>query len=255
MGGAKLSVDMLALHGSRNRLRNTIKVVQNVPMNVEDVVFSGLCSSLAVLTPEQKEIGALVIDLGGGTTDYVAYCGKILATAGALGVGGDHVTNDIALAFNISIKQAERLKREFGSATVEPSVRSRRVELEPEIGFPDRSVSLPALHTVINARMDEILTTIRSRLQDYDITHQIGAGSILTGGGARLSNTEKLAQRVFGLPCTIGRPGDVDGLASATGSPEYATPVGMVRYGFMMGERDAGFSITDWLKGLIGRSK
>ena len=118
MEGAKLALDMLVLHGVRNLLRNTVKVVRSIPMTVQDVTFSGLCSALAALTPEQKKSGAVVIDLGAGTTDYIAYAGNVVAAAGALGVGGDHVTNDIAVAFSIPLTQAENLKHESASATV-----------------------------------------------------------------------------------------------------------------------------------------
>ena len=91
MHGAKLAVDMLILHGVMNRLKNSMKIVKNIPMHVEDVVFGGICSALAVLSPEEKEQGAAVLDLGGGTTDYLVYASSKIADAGTLAVGGDHV--------------------------------------------------------------------------------------------------------------------------------------------------------------------
>ena len=127
MAGAKLAVDMLILHGVRSLLRNSVKVVRSIPLDVQDVAFSGLCSALSVLTPEQKKSGALVIDMGAGTTGYLAYAGNVVAAAGALGVGGDHITNDIAIAFGVPLSQAETLKRESGSAVVSAVGAAQRV--------------------------------------------------------------------------------------------------------------------------------
>ncbi|MFC1497811.1 cell division protein FtsA [Verrucomicrobiota bacterium] len=251
MEGAKLSVNMLVLHGIRSRLRNAVRVVHNVSVEVQDAVFSGLCSALSVLTAEQKKSGVVVIDFGGGTTDYLVYADNVVASAGVLGVGGDHLTNDIALGFNIPISQAERLKRVSGSAVVEAlNGAQKRVSVPPEVGFPGRSISLRALHTVINARADEILNMVKRRLQDDGILHRIGAGVVLTGGGAHLNGMVKLTEDVFKLPCSIGRPRNISGLATATEGPEYAACSGLVQYGFrtMAGRRQ-----TSGLGGLFGR--
>ena len=251
--GAKLSVDMLALFGVRVRLRNTVKVVRSVPMGVQDVAFSGLCSALAVLTPEQKEAGVLLIDLGGGTTDYVAYATNTLAAAGALGIGGDHVTNDVAMAFSIPVRQAEALKRESGSAVIDLSARSRRISLPSEVGFSAKTISLHALQTVVHARMDEILCMIRTRIEPENLLHHIGAGVVLTGGGARMKEITTLAEKIFGLPCSVGAPRGVSGLAAAIAGPEYATPIGLVRYGFKAAAQAAPQSLLDsWWKKVFG---
>ena len=250
--GAKLAVDMLALYGVRSRMRNTVKVVRTVPMEVQDVAFSGLCSALAVLTPEHKESGVLLIDLGAGTTDYVAYAADTVAAAGAIGVGGDHVTNDIALAFNIPARQAEALKRESGGAMVDPSARAQRLTLPPDVGFPERTITLHALQTVMNARLDETLTMIRSRI-DPEIVSHIGAGVVLTGGGARCKDARLLAERIFGMPCSLGTARGVSGLATAISGPEYATAIGMVRYGFKTAARaEPNSLIGSWWQKMFG---
>jgi len=252
--GARLAVDMLVLHGVRNRLRNTVKVAREIPMEVQDVAFSGLCSALAVLTPEQKKSGAIVVDLGGGTTEYVAYAGNVLAAAGGVGVGGDHVTNDIALAFNIPVAQAERLKVGAGSAIVDSAGSAQRVSLPAEVGFPGRSVSLRSLHTVMGARMDEILRMIVKEMEGQNMRHQVGAGVILTGGGSHMKGIEQLVTKVFGLPCTVGKPRNVSGLATATEGPEYATAVGMVAYGFRsLAAQRARSGLGGFQKNLFGR--
>ena len=253
MEGAQLALDMLVLHGIRARLNNTVRVVRSIPLDVQDVAFSGLCSALSVLTPEQKKSGVVVIDLGAGTTDYLSYANNVVATAGALGVGADHVTNDITLAFTIPISQAERLKRESGSAVITATNPSQKVVLPPEGGFPGRSVSLRALHTVINARVEEIFMMIRKRLEKAGVGHHVGAGVVLTGGGAHLKGVADLGEKVFGMPCSIGRPRHVSGLATATEGPEYAACSGLVQYGFRTNGGPHAISPFGWLRGLFGR--
>ena len=229
--GGTLALDMLILHAKSNHIRNSVKLLREIPMDVTDVAFGGLCSALAVLTPEQKEGGALVIDLGGGTTTYVAYAAGVFAAAGAIGIGGDHVTNDIALAFNIPRGQAERLKCESGQAIAEDSTRGQRVTLPPDGGYPGRSVSLVGLHNVMHLRMNETLQIVLRDIERQGLLHQIGAGVILTGGGAHMKGLIKLAERVFRAPCMVGRPMGFSGLPPGAERPEYASAAGLVRYG------------------------
>lgn len=233
MEGSKLSVEMLILHGVRGRLRNTVKVVRSVPMDVQDVAFGGLCSALAVLHPEQKERGSIVIDLGGGTTDFVVYAKNAIALAGSLSVGGDHITNDIATGLRIgSTGQAEKLKEKFGNAMLDISVRRKKVAIPEEVGSSERFVGVYDLNTIVHVRMEETFTMIRDLLDREGLLHMLGAGVVLCGGGSHLENVEKLAGKVFSLPCEVGRPRNVSGLATVTEGPEFAATVGMVRYGF-----------------------
>ena len=238
MEGSKLSVDMLILHGVRGRLRNTVKVVRSTPMDVQDVAFGGLCSALAVLNPQQKERGAIVIDLGGGTTDFLVYAKNAIAFAGSLSVGGDHITNDIATGLRMdSTAQAEQLKEQFGNAMVDLSVRGKKVAVPVDAGSSERFVAVSDLHTIVHVRMEEALTMIRDLLDREGLLHLIGAGAILCGGGSYLANVDKLAAKIFRLPCEIGRPRNVSGLATVTEGPEFSATVGMVRYGFSTMQR------------------
>ncbi len=230
---ATLALDMLILHTQDSHIRNTVRLLSHdLNMDVADTAFSGLCSALAVLTPEQKEGGVLVIDLGGGTTTYTAYAAGIFAAAGAYAIGGDHVTNDIALAFNIPRAQAEQLKCEMGNAIAEDSGRNQRFTLPAEVGYPSRNVSLSGLHTVIHLRMAELFQLILRDIERKGIVHQMSAGVVLTGGGAHMKGLIKLAERIFRAPCMLGRPVGFSGLAAATEKPECATPAGLLRYAF-----------------------
>lgn len=230
MEGARLALDMLIVHGARNRLHTPVRLVKTIPLELEDLVFGGLCSALAVLSPEQKESGALVIDLGGGTTDYALYASSKIAAMGSLAIGGDHVTNDIASAFQIQARQAERIKRDAGSATIDVANRMKAISVPAEVGFEARTLTQGLLHTVINARMEELFLLILKRLHGENL-HQLKAGVILTGGGAKLRGVRELAEKVFRLPCAIGKLQGVSGAITQVADPEYAAAVGLLKYG------------------------
>jgi len=254
MDGAKLELDMLALHGVRSRIQNVIRAVESIGFEKGEVAFGGLCSALSALTEEQKKAGVLLLDMGGGTTDYVAYCDGVTAEAGSIAVGGEHVTNDIALAFNIPMLRAERLKCEQGSAHIEPAHAARRISLPAEVGFNPRTLSLNALQTVIHARCDELLGLVRARLDRQRLLPLIGACIVLTGGGAHLKGLDKLAEKVFGLPCRIGMPHNVSGVAVVTEGPEYAACIGLIQYAYKcMDREEVGHPIRHWFQELFGR--
>ena len=160
--GSQLLLNMLLIHAKRGPVENMRSVAVAAELDVDDVVFSGLCSALAVLTPDQKRNGVAVIDLGGGTTNYLAYAGSVMAAAGSIAVGGEHVTNDLVLAFNILQMRAEEMKLQYGSAVISPSAGLRRIPVPNDFGKQDQTISLKAFHTVINARMSETLQIIRS---------------------------------------------------------------------------------------------
>ena len=249
-----LTLNVMAVHGLKNRIDNAVSVAKSVQLEVSDVAFSGVCAALAVLTPEQKRNGVVLVDLGGGTTNYIAYCNNVISAVGCIAVGGDHVTNDIALAFNIPLNRAEEVKRAEGCALLDPETSGRRVVLSAEVGFEERLLSCKALHTVINARMDETFRLLRSKLDEAGVLPHLGAGVILTGGGAYLRKVSDLAQRVFGLPCRIGLPTNVDGLDKVDQPAALSTAAGLVLYGKMTYEdRKLLSPLRNLFKGVFGR--
>jgi cell division protein FtsA len=157
----------------------------------------------------------------------------VISAVGCVAVGGDHITNDIALAFNIPLNRAEEVKRAEGCAQIDPDTSARRVPLPADVGFEERMISCKALQTVINARMDETFRVLRTRLDETGVLPHLGGGVILTGGGAYLRKVTELAQRIFGLPCRIGLPVNVDGLDKAEQPAALATAAGLVIYGQM----------------------
>jgi cell division protein FtsA len=231
MVGANIQVDVHVVHGNCNRLQNPIRAVQSLSIEVEDVVFSGLASALALLANHQKEQGALVIDLGGGTTEYVVYDRGIVRHTAVLAVGGDHISNDLAYGLKVPLGRAEQLKIEHGSAFVTPSARGKTIQLTNINGLPERSVNLEHLQRIMSLRLEEIFQIIREELQPLGLLDHVRGGLFLCGGGARISGIQELAQSVFELPAALGKTHCLNGFCSALDMPEFATGIGLVKFG------------------------
>lgn len=231
MQGSRLSLDMLIVHGVRNQLSQFIQVARSVGLEIEDIACSGLCAALSVLTPAQKECGALTIDLGAGATSYLVYADDVIADIGMLAVGGDHLTNDIAMGFNLPMQRAELLKKESGAAVLNGTgLPFQSITVPAEGGFPACSIAAADLYTIVNARVCETFEIIRRSLDARGLLNSLGAGVILSGGGARLNGIATVAERVFDMPCAIGQPKNFSGMANAYEGPTYAALLGMIRY-------------------------
>ncbi|MGD1018800.1 MAG: cell division protein FtsA [Verrucomicrobiia bacterium] len=228
MIGAKLEADVHVIYGVRTRLQNTIKCIKQVPLDVANIAVSGFASALAVLTSEHQQLGAVVIDMGGGTTDYIVYSEGTIQHSGVLAVGGDHITNDVAIGLRIPMNRAETLKVEHGS--VEVPLVDEAITLKREVGLPDRQVSKQQLCRAMNLRVEETLTLVKKELEKHKLLDYLGAGVFITGGCARLRGMEPLAAQIFGQPVHIGHSLTVGGPTSAIESPEYSTAIGLVRY-------------------------
>src|SRR5436309_13219725 len=155
MLGARVEVDVHVVHGTLNRLQNAIRTAKGLQLEVDDIVFSGLASALALLTSEQKELGSLVIDIGGGTTEFVVYGNGIIKHTGVLAVGGDHISNDLAYGLKVPLSRAEQLKIEHGSAMVEDSIKGQTVAITNELGMPLRTINVEHLRRIMSLRLEE----------------------------------------------------------------------------------------------------
>ncbi len=258
MTGSQLALNVLMVHGARARFENAVTVLRNASVDVQDTVFGVCAASLAVLSADQKKNGVLLIDLGGGTTDYAVFVNDVIAAAGSIGVGGDHITNDVALGFNITSVQAEELKRKEGSAVIDADASGRRLSLPQSPGFLDRSIGVRALQTVINARIDETFRVVRAHLDDEGVLPLLGSGIVLTGGGTQLRNIGKLAQQTFGLPCMIGSLRNISCAPSIDPTPDLATVAGLLLYGFEHGSdgeriRPMGKRVKKMIEGMFKR--
>ncbi len=254
MLGARLEVDVHVVHGQLNRLQNAIRVVKGMQLEVDEVVFNGLASSLALLTSEQKELGALVIDIGGGTTDYAVYSGGVIKHTGVLAVGGDHVSNDLAYGLKVPLGRAEQLKIEHGSATVDDAVKGQSITPTSELGLPLKAINLGHLRRIMSLRLEEIFQLVGQDVEQAGLLDFLRAGVFLCGGGARVPDIAKLAERVLQLPVCVGKTNSVSGLKSALDQPEFAAPIGLVKFGsFKSRKRESRSTLTQEIKNALAR--
>lgn len=248
--GDILALDSFGIFAKNSQYQTLRSVVQDSDYDVEEIAFSGLCSALAVLTAEQKTSGVVVIDLGGGTTDYIAYSGDEISAAGSFAVGGEHITNDIAAAFALRTAQAETLKIRDGNAKVVSGNSLKRVNVSGDLSKREHSISVKSLHTVINARMTEILKLVRAELLKRDILTKITAGVVFTGGGAAMPGLLELGEDVFGVPCQIGIPKVGGHAMEGVADPwAFASTIGLVMYGFMNGRPESSGGLFSRLFG------
>ncbi len=254
MLGARIEVDMHVLHGNLNRLQNAVRTVKGLQLEVDDIVFNGLACSLALLTNEQKELGSLVIDLGGGTTDYVVYANGIIKHTGVLAVGGDHVSNDLAYGLKVSLGRAERLKIEHGSAFVADTDKGQTVTIASDLGMPVKIVNREHLRRIMSLRLEEIFLLIAHDLEQAGVLDYLRAGVFICGGGARIDGIAKLAEDVLQMPVTLGKTNSISGLKSALDQPEFATPIGLVKFGsFHQRKRSGKGSMVAGIKTTLGQ--
>ena len=240
MLGQSLEVDVHVTYGNFNRLQNPVRVVRGLPMEVEGVVFNGLAAGLAVLTSEQKLHGALVIDLGAGTTDYAVFHDGLVRHTGVLAIGGDHITNDLAYFFKLPIGAAEALKQEHGSALVDESVKGRTVTPSGKQGLLDRPINLDHLQRIMAARVEETLQLIEEELKERKVLRCVRAGVVICGGGAHIPGIARLAESIFQAPSAVGHSANLSGEKEVLDPPEFATGIGLVRYGAQQHRRKKG---------------
>ncbi|HNQ74355.1 MAG TPA: cell division protein FtsA [Verrucomicrobiota bacterium] len=254
MLGARLEVDVHVVHGHLNRLQNAIRVVRGIQLEVEEVVFNGLATSLAVLTPTQKTLGALVIDLGAGTTNYAVYYQGVIRHTGVLAVGGDHVTNDLAYGLKVPQGRAEQLKIDHGHAVMTAADEDQKIELKSGHGLPASHVNLSHLRRIMSLRLEEIFELIAQDLMQLDLFECLRAGVVLTGGGARIRGITQLAEQVLGLPVVVGNITGASSLKSSIDQPEFATGIGLAYFGSLKSRREAPrFSLLGGIKQVWGK--
>jgi cell division protein FtsA len=252
MLGARLEVDMHVVHGNTNRLQNSVRLVKGLQLEVEEIVFNGLASSLALLTSEQKELGALVIDIGGGTTDYVVYSDGVIRHTGALALGGDHVSNDLGHGLKVPLSRAEKLKLEHGSALVDEAMKGRTLTITNELGLPLKTINVEHLQRIVSLRLEEIFQIIAQDLEQAGLVDYLRAGAFLCGGCARAPQIARLAEPVLQMPVSLGKTNSISGLKSALDQPEFVTAIGLAKFGSLKTrKREGKMSIAQGIKSTI----
>lgn len=231
--GRTIEADFHIVHGIGSRIQNSIKLVREIPLDLDDIVFAPIATAQLALDLEQREGGALVIDIGGGTTDYALYLGGSIAASGCIPVGGDHITNDIHLVTGLPFSKAERLKVTEGNVSGDPVHSLGNARLTDDRGFAEVEVSRMVLNELIRQRLEEVLKLVRARLPAGSV-ELIGAGVFLTGGTSLMRGFDQLAYEVFGRAIYRPEIPEITGMQAGFRDPRYATGIGLIRYAQLM---------------------
>ncbi len=245
MAGVRLEGEIHIITGAVTSAQNIYKSVQRAGVEVSDLVLQPLATSYAVLSEDEKELGVAVLDLGGGTADLaVFYDGSIRHTA-VIGLGGENVTNDVAIGLRTPRDQAERIKIEHG-VSLQAMVEADEIIEVPGVGGRDpREVSRDVLAAIIEPRMEEIFALTLREIQRSEYMDLLTTGLVLTGGGAMLDGAVELAEQVFDMPVKLGLPSGIEGLSEEVATPMFATAVGLLQYAVKEGQgRGRGFRST-----------
>lgn len=234
MTGHRLEVETHIVTGSHTSVQNVIKCVHQAGFDVDDVVSQGLASGEGVLTHNEIDLGVVLVDIGAGTTDVAVYNEGSALHLAVLPVGGNHVTNDIAIGLRTTLVEAEQLKLNYGHTLAEVIPAEERIDVRQVGG--DRMQPTPRrfLAEIIGPRMREIFQLAREEVRRSGYDGLLPAGLVVTGGGARLMGTTDAAQQVFDSAVRLGLPSGVGGLADRVAGPSYATAVGLVKWGVRM---------------------
>jgi cell division protein FtsA len=239
MSGVRLEVDTHLITGSVTAVKNIQKCASEVGVTLEGIVFSGLAASYSTLTDTEKELGVVLIDIGGGTTSVTAFVEGALMYSFVLPIGGKNVTNDLAAGLRISLESAEKVK----IALSEKKKEDDRDELELGVlGLEeaDRRISRKTLtEGIIRPRLNEIFTMVNLGLSEGKVIGKTPAGAVITGGGALCVGALESAKRILSLPARIGKPKGITGLIDEVEDPAFAAAVGLVLYGSKTEGRDA----------------
>ena len=226
--GRMLEADYHIIHGMRARIQNAIRCVREIPLEVEDVVFNPIAAAQVVLSREAKNNGSLMIDFGAGTADYVLYQDGMITASGSVPLGGDHITNDIALALQIPNGRAEKVKLEDASCLYEGVPDDEILQIEDDGGLVIGEVERAFLNEVVYLRTKEILDQVRERCQDH--LSRLAAGVYLTGGVSLMKGIDSVAKDVFQMKVTRAGSAPVSGVSAMFENPLYSTPIGLIRY-------------------------
>jgi len=231
MSGVRLGVKVNLVTAATSCVQNVIRCAERCGLTVADVVLEALASAEATLSDDEKEIGAAVIDIGGGTTDILLYVDGGIAHTSVIPVGGNNITSDIAAGLRTPMAEADRLKRLSGCALGRMIGDEEEIEVPGVGGHQPRRTARRVLGDIIEPRAEEIFAVIRKRIEDTGLLEQLSAGAVLTGGAVLLEGMPEFAEEILGMPVRVGFPTGVKGITQLVHGPQYATGVGLVKYG------------------------
>lgn len=230
--GIKLETNVHIVTGQVTAAQNLVKCIHTAGMDVSDVVLQQIASSEAVLSEDEKEIGCVLIDIGGGTSDIAIFSGGSIRYTENLTLGGDHLDRDVALGLSTPLAESRKLKEKHGVALSELVPPQDMVEVESVAGRRPKHVSKRDLSLIIEPRMEEIFTFVRREIVKSGYKDLLPAGAIITGGTIKMHGTVELAERILEMPVRRGIPTQVGGISDIIANPIYSTGVGLVQYGY-----------------------
>jgi cell division protein FtsA len=228
MIGQRLEANVHIVTASSSATQNLVTAANKAGILINDTVLEPLASAEACLTQDERDLGCCLLDIGGGTTELIVYGGGVVRYTGAVGIGGDHFTNDLAVGLRTPIPEAERIKRHHGCAAAALLRHDDSIEIASVGDRPPRTIFAHMLTEIIEPRTQELLTLVEDDLHRAGLDRQIPAGFILAGGGALLNGLLDLAEHSFHLPARIAEPRGIVDLPEQVAQPEYATVVGLV---------------------------
>ncbi|RPJ17387.1 MAG: cell division protein FtsA [Desulfobacteraceae bacterium] len=231
MSGVRLEAKIHIVTGAVTSAHNIVKCANRSGLDVCDIVLEALASGEAVLTEEEKELGTVLLDLGGGTTDLAIFSGKNIKHTFVLALGGNNLTNDIAVGLRAPLPEAEKIKIKYGSCIARNIHSDEMIEVPGMGGRTPRKLPRQILGEILEPRMEEIFTLINREIYRAGQENSIPSGVVLTGGSALLTDVTEIAESVFNLPARLGKPMGISGLVDVVNNPMYATGVGLVLYG------------------------
>ena len=230
MVGQRLEASVHIVTTSSAATQNLVTAANKAGIHISDTVLEPLASAEACLTQDEKDLGCCLLDIGGGTTELVVYGGGVVRHTGAVAIGGDHFTNDLAVGLRTPIPEAERIKKHHGVAAASLMRTDDAIEIASVGDRPPRTIFTRMLTEIIEPRSQELLALAADDLQRAGLNKQIPAGFVLAGGGAQLNGLLELVEDSFHLPARVGEPRGILDLPEQVAVPEYATAVGLVLY-------------------------
>ncbi|MBI5190092.1 MAG: cell division protein FtsA [Nitrospirae bacterium] len=231
MSGVRLEADVHIVTGAITSAQNIVKSCNRAGLDVLDIVLEPLASSYAVLSPDEKELGVAMVDIGGGTTDIAILLEGGVWHTGVLAIGGNHLTNDIAVGLRTPAAEAEKTKKRYGCALTSLVRDDETIEVASVGGRPPRVLSRQVLSEIIEPRIEEIFGLVMKEIRKTSFEDRIASGVVITGGSAIMDGIPEAAERIMEIPARRGLPMNIGGLVDVVNSPMYATGVGLVLFG------------------------
>ncbi len=231
MAAVRLEAKVHIVTGAVTSAHNIVKCANRAGLDVCDIVLESLASGEAVLADEEKELGAALVDLGGGTTDLAIFSNKNIKHTFVLALGGNNMTNDIAVGLRAPLAEAENIKKNYGTCISENIGSDEMIEVPGMGGRKPRKLSRQILGEILEPRMEEIFTLVQREIYRAGMENVMASGLVLTGGSALLDGVTDVAESIFNLPTRLGKPRGIGGLVDVVNNPMYATGVGLVMYG------------------------